>query len=275
MVKSCLIVHKSKDFKPCFFLKCKFKFLAIFLLVLLTFDINIIAYADTLKNPDFNLTFYKDLKEIEFGYVEGEKIDWDISMQTGVMDSIAFDVFDSKGNKIHSGTSGSIRLDKNYFPIKFVARTNSNNDWRVTISIYKTSSNTAPDLSGLEEKLSGISDLLSNILDKLKQLNDYLSNTDYLQDGINNLQESTERLTNYSPVSSSVVSGLTSLGDSSGSGSGSLDFNVEIIPGHTFNLLDFSELQGNISMIRQLMVAILWIELAMFFIRIFVPRFKV
>jgi hypothetical protein len=282
------VKRNGKGFSPLLFFKSLVRkslpIFALFILLFLFFIKSNVVYAAA--NPDFNLTFYRGQKEIEFGAVDAEKIDWSISLQTGLMDSVAFDVYDCKGNKIHSGTNGSIRMDKNYFPIKFVARTNSTSDWRVTISITKTGGGgsqkdysgilgkISDKLSGILDKLSGISDLLDSIFKKLKDIDDFLSNPKHLQKGMDDLKNSYENLENYSPVSSSVVSGIGSLG-SGGSGGGGLSFNVEIIPGYTINALDLSQLSGLISTIRKLMTAILWIELAMFFIRIFVPKLKV
>lgn len=278
--------HGKEFFSLPFFKSLGKKFLPIFALFISFFIFFIKSdVVHAAANPDFNLTFYRGQKEIEFGAVDAEKIDWYISIQTGLMDSVAFDVYDCKGNKIHSGTNGSIRMDKNYFPIKFVARTNSTSDWRVTISITKTGGGgsqkdysgvlegISKKLSSILDKLSGISDLLDSILKKLKEIDDFLSNPKYLQKGLDDLKNSYENLENYSPVSSSVVSGISSLGG--GGSGGSLSFNVEIIPGYTINALDLSQLSGLISTIRKLMTAILWIELAMFFIRIFVPKLKV
>lgn len=271
------IKRNSEEYFPCFFYKTRKIFLAIFSSIIFFSFSNNIVYAES--KPDFNLTFYRGQKEIEFGAVDAEKIDWNISFQTGLMDSVAFDVYDCNGDKIHSGTNGSIRMDKKYFPIKFVARTNSTGDWRVTVSITKTggSTGTGKDYSGILgnilDKLSGISDLLDSILEKLKAIDDYLSNPKHLQNGIDDLKNSTEKLENYSPVSSSVVSGIGSLG-SVGPGGG-LSFNVEIMPGYTINALDLSQFSEVISNIRKLMIAILWIELGMFFIRFFVPKLKV
>lgn len=276
VAKKCLKRKSEEFFSLLFFKNLGKKFSSIFVLFLLFFiSFNtLIVKAENIQ-PDFNLTFYRDLKEIEFGAIDAEKIDWSISIQTGLIDSVVFDVYDVNGNKIQSGTNGSIRMDKNYFPIKFVARTQSTGDWRVTISITKTvgQKDYSGVLSGISDKLSGISDLLDSILSKLKDIDDYLSNPKYLENGLNDLKESTERLENYRPVSSNVVSGVGSLG--SISSGGGLSFNVEILPGYTINALDLSQFSGIISSIRMLMTSILWIELAMFFIRIFVPKLKV
>lgn len=276
VVEKCLKRKSEEFFSLLFFKNLGKKFPSIFVLFLLFFiSFNTLTVRAENGQPDFNLTFYRGLKEIEFGAIDAEKIDWSISIQTGLMDSIVFDVYDVNGNKIQSGTNGSIRMDKNYFPIKFVARTESTGDWRVTISIIKTvgEKDYTGVLGGISDKLTGISDLLDSILGKLKDIDDYLSNPAYLENGLNDLKDSTERLENYSPVSSNVVSGVGSLG--SISSGGGLSFNVEILPGYTINALDLSQFSGIISSIRMLMTSILWIELSMFFIRIFVPKLKV
>lgn len=258
----------SKDFFLAFFKKQGkiLVFISALSIVLSVSPCSVVFADEKIKKSDFNLTFYEGLKEIEFGAVDCEKIEWHVALETGLRNSTAFDVYDCKGNKIQSGSSGSIRMDKNYFPIKFVARTDSVGDWRVTVSISKV---------GGDEKGSGggkdYTDILNQILEQLKKLNDFLSNKKYLEDGVGAVQDSMEKLENYSPVKQNIGS-LGSLGSSSSS---LPKFDINFGKIGTFNVFDLSKFADEISMIKKIMTAILWIELAMFFVRIFMPKLKV
>ena len=119
--------------------------------------------------------------------------------------------------------------------------------------------------------LDRIIDLLENIKNGVNKIVDYMTNTQQLQNSIDNLKNSIDNLNNKFIPNSSVTGGLGTLGSTS------TDFTgLEVDLGFTkINALDLSAMNGILQEIRILMKAIIWVEFAMFCIKIVVPKFKV
>lgn len=258
-----------------------------FLLILI--DTN--AYADVSGSStgvtSMNMKFSFSKRENTLGYTSGYIPVLNVSMGSQ-LNSYFFQVLDCNGNVLyHSLFQGQILADESQYPLTIrIVPTPSADTWYMNCKITFVEQAQALDeviskmdtlaskLDELREKLKGIQDTLSDTLNTLNSLNDFLSNPAYLEKGMNDLNNSVNNLSNKSIVSDvgSTQGKLSNLS----AGGGDSDFVIPFdYAGIKINCLDFSAILNYLSSIRSLLVAMIWIEFAVFCIRIIVPKFKV
>lgn len=264
---------------------------AIILLLVLFLNLNpCIAMGLESQNFSFSASYTEKI----IGYQEGKTPSIEIGMTSGA--TAVFNVYDKDDNLIRSGFfQGQIIATEKQYPIKLkYVGSSSGSNWSVKVSItyLASSSSNNVDLSKIESIL-GKTDLdlinglstLTMLLDMLNQklqltlnyldkINDFLSNPKYLEDGANDLKNSVDNLTNKKIVSDAGSTASTLNGLNGSGSSGGFEIPLEI-GGQKFNALDFSALEEQLKTIRNLMSAIMWIEFAVFCIKVVVPKFKV
>lgn len=257
--------------------------------LLIFFDIK--AYADVSGSStgvtSMNMKFTDSKRENTLGYTSGYIPVLNVSMGSQ-LNSYFFQVLDCNGNVLyHSLFQGQILADESQYPLTIrIVPTPSADTWYMNCKITFVEQAQALDeviskmdtlaskLDELREKLKGIQDTLSDTLNTLNSLNDFLSNPAYLEKGMNDLNNSVNNLSNKSIVSDvgSTQGKLSNLS----AGGGDSDFVIPFdYAGIKINCLDFSAILNYLSSIRSLLVAMIWIEFAVFCIRIIVPKFKV
>lgn len=130
-------------------------------------------------------------------------------------------------------------------------------------------------------KIQEIIDLLHNsinlqpIIDRLDKIIDLLDNKNRMEQGKQDLQNSVNDLKNYSPVSVQDTS-INSLGNLNINTVGSMpNINVKFFGTTTVNVLDLSAVSPVLSTIKLLLSSIMWVSLFIYFLRYFMPQFKV
>lgn len=261
-----------------------------FLLILYTNNYNF-AYADvsgsTTGVTSMNMKFTDSVREGQLGYVSGYIPVLNVTMGSQ-LDSYYFVVEDCNGNTIYNSLfQGQILAEESQYPLTIrIVPTPSADTWYMNVKItFKEEAEAldevitkmdtlASKLDELREKLKSIQDTLSNTLNTLNHLDDFLSNPAYLELGMNDLKNSVDNLSSKNIVND-AGSTQSKLNDLS-SGGGDSDFNIPFdYMGIKINCLDFSAILNYLSSIRSLLVATIWIEFAVFCIRIIVPKFKV
>lgn len=228
-----------------------------------------------------NIIFSEDHRENVIAYVSDKVPSLSITMKTGVT-SFNMIVYDRNGNVLEpSFFQGKLPVDEALYPIKIVCSPQEyESNWSVRCSV------TYQDVDkALEEYLSRMdrmTELLKNLKDKMSEMqgllnsmNDFLSNPKYLEDGLQDLEDSVMALTNANPV---VDAGNTSnmfKGGLTGTAGGTVGDAMFDYMGIKVNLLNFSAIEGSLATIRNLLKAIIWIEFAVFCLKIVVPKFKV
>jgi hypothetical protein len=246
------------------------------LIPLLLISILLIPSFTVYASYNYSMSFNPSITEYDYGFVnEVEYLNWEIAYSTGTPSSTNFKVYDRNGNLIQEGASGSIKMIDIYYPIKFVADA-TGDDWRIDIGItYKKPINYTPLIDDLEGLLDSLNSKLQGVLDKLAQLNDYLSNPAPLINATNHLQNSVDDMGNYGPigVAKETVNTISNIDVNT---TDLPKIEIQFIPGQPkINVFDLSYFQTQIGIIRNLLVAILWLGLAIFFIQYITPRFKV
>lgn len=269
----------------------KMRVVFITLAFLLISVINTVAYADVSGSDtgvtSMNMKFTDSNRENTLGYVSGYVPVLNVTMGSQ-LDSYFFQVLDCNGNIIYNSLfQGQILAVSEQYPLTVrIVPTPSADTWYMNVKItFKEEAQAldevlskmdtlASKLDELREKLKGIQDTLSDTLNTLNSLNDFLSNPAYLEKGMNDLNNSVNNLSNKSIVSDvgSTQGKLSNLS----AGGGDSDFVIPFdYAGIKINCLDFSAILNYLSSIRSLLVAMIWIEFAVFCIRIIVPKFKV
>ena len=273
-----------------------------FLILVLNFTFNIVAYASSSTNLIFNSS---NLSRT-LSYMGSDNISLELELASGNVENRTIKILDKNKNIIDTFWGNrTFNIKKDLYPLTFVLenQTSKNFEVRYKISTSSSSSSSSDNkildfLSGLkgsvEDLLNKLINLLDNLLsklinlldnllniiidkfntiiDKFNYLIDYLTNVEYLKNSIDNLKNSIDNLNNKFTPSNSVISNLNSLG----SATDSLDTISVNFPGlGTFNVFDLSYFSSIIKIIRDLLSAIMWIEFAIFCIRIVVPKFKV
>lgn len=259
-----------------------------FLTLVLNFTFNIFAYASSSTKLIFNSSnLIRTLS-----YMGSDNISLELELVSGNVENRTIKILDKNKNVIQSFWGNrTFNIKEELYPLTFVLenQTSKNFEVRYKISTSSSSSNNGildflSELKGsfedllsklinlLDDLLNAIIDRLNTIIDKLNYLIDYLTNVDYLKDSIDNLKDSIDNLNNKFTPSNSVIGSLESLGN----GNESLDSIVVNFPGlGAINVFDLSYFSSIIRIIRDLLSAIMWIEFAIFCIRIVVPKFKV
>lgn len=259
-----------------------------FLILVLNFTVNIVAYASSSTNLIFNSS---NLSRA-LSYMGSDNISLELELVTGNVENRTVKILDKNKNVIESFWGNrTFNIKKELYPLTFVLENQTSTNFEVRYKISTSSSSSDNKildfLSGLkgsvEDLLNKLINLLDNLLniiidklntiiDKFNYLIDYLTNVEYLKNSIDNLKNSIDNLNNKFTPSNSVISNLNSLG----SATDSLDTISVSFPGlGTFTVFDLSYFSSIIKIIRDLLSAIMWIEFAIFCIRIVVPKFKV
>ena len=259
-----------------------------FLILVLNFTFNIVAYASSSTNLIFNSS---NLNRA-LSYMGSDNISLELELVTGNVENRTVKILDKNKNVIESFWGNrTFNIKKELYPLTFVLENQTSTNFEVRYKISTSSSSSDNKildfLSGLkgsvEDLLNKLINLLDNLLniiidklntiiDKFNYLIDYLTNVEYLKNSIDNLKNSIDNLNNKFTPSNSVISNLNSLG----SATDSLDTISVNFPGlGTFTVFDLSYFSSIIKIIRDLLSAIMWIEFAIFCIRIVVPKFKV
>lgn len=259
-----------------------------FLTLVLNFTFNIFAYASSSTKLIFNSSnLIRTLS-----YMGSDNISLELELVSGNVENRTIKILDKNKNVIQSFWGNrTFNIKEELYPLTFVLenQTSKNFEVRYKISTSSSSSNNGildflSELKGsfedllsklinlLDDLLNAIIDRLNTIIDKLNYLIDYLTNVEYLKNSIDNLKDSIDNLNNKFTPSNSVISNLNNLG----SATDSLDTISVSFPGlGTFTVFDLSYFSSIIKIIRDLLSAIMWIEFAIFCIRIVVPKFKV
>lgn len=259
-----------------------------FLTLVLNFTFNIFAYASSSTKLIFNSSnLIRTLS-----YMGSDNISLELELVSGNVENRTIKILDKNKNVIQSFWGNrNFNIKEELYPLTFVLenQTSKNFEVRYKISTSSSSSNNGildflSELKGsfedllsklinlLDDLLNAIIDRLNTIIDKLNYLIDYLTNVDYLKNSIDNLKDSIDNLNNKFTPNSSVIGSLDSLGSSTES----LDTISLSFPGiGTFTVFDLSYFSSIIKIIRDLLSAIMWVEFAVFCIRIVVPKFKV
>lgn len=259
-----------------------------FLTLVLNFTFNIFVYASSSTNLIFNSS---NLSRT-LSYMGSDNISLELELVSGNVKNRTIKILDKNKNVIQSFWGNrTFNIKEELYPLTFVLenQTSTNFEVRYKISTSSSSSDNGildflSELKGsVEDLLSKLINLLDNLLniiidrlntiiDKLNYLIDYLTNVDYLKNSIDNLKDSIDNLNNKFTPNNSVISSLDNLG----SGTESLDTISLSFPGiGTFTVFDLSYFSSIIKIIRDLLSAIMWVEFAVFCIRIVVPKFKV
>ena len=261
-----------------------------FLTLVLNFTFNIFAYASSSSST--KLIFNSSNLIRTLSYMGSDNISLELELVSGNVENRTIKILDKNKNVIQSFWGNrTFNIKEELYPLTFVLenQTSKNFEVRYKISTSSSSSNNGildflSELKGsfedllsklinlLDDLLNAIIDRLNTIIDKLNYLIDYLTNVDYLKNSIDNLKDSIDNLNNKFTPNSSVIGSLDSLGSSTES----LDTISLSFPGiGTFTVFDLSYFSSIIKIIRDLLSAIMWVEFAVFCIRIVVPKFKV
>lgn len=260
--------------------------------LLIFINVNTYTYADVSGSDtgvtSMSMKFTDSNMENTLGYVSGYVPVLNVTMGSQ-LNSYFFQVLDCNGNIIYNSLfQGQILAVEEQYPLTIrIVPSPSAGTWYMNVKITFKEEAQALDevlnkmdtlsskLDELREKLKGIHDTLSDTLNTLNSLNDFLSNPVYLENGMNDLKNSVDNLSSKSIVNDSG-STQSKLNDLSSSGGADSDFNIPFdYMGIKINCLDFSAILNYLSSIRSLLVATIWIEFAVFCIRIIVPKFKV
>lgn len=248
-------------------------------ILLLVFFLNL-PFLEAFALESQPIIFTKSNTSNTIGYMPNKQGIFVISMTTGVS-SVYFDILDKNGNVVKGGVyQTDLPLNENLYPltIKVNASTIVDDNFMVRSYIeYSDIDNTGAILDGLDtlgNKLDSIKDKIQGVLDKLYELNDFLSNPAYLQSGIDNLENSINNI--KTPISDTQHSQEALSGLGTNLSGGEFSFKVPLtIGGQTYNAFDLSAFSSQLNVINSIMISILWIEFAVFCIRIVVPKFKV
>ena len=226
------------------------------------------------------LTFTQDVKKHQIGYMGEDTIYITLESIVGSVVNRSIVVKNNNGNIIIMGYDNSINLRADQYPLTVEFDGNTKDYYvrfKVSTEKDKNDSNNSDnnntgssgkDYSSFLDKIVG---LLEDIKSGVNKIVDYMTNTEQLKNSIDNLKNSIDNLNNKFIPNSSVTGGLGSLGSSSADFSG-----VEVDLGFTkINALDLSAMNNILQEVRILMKAIIWVEFAMFCIKIVVPKFKV
>lgn len=226
------------------------------------------------------LTFTQDVKKHQIGYMGEDTIYITLESIVGSVVNRSIVVKNKDGNLIILGYDNSVNLKADQYPLTIQFDGNTKDYYvRFKVSTEKdksdsdnsnsnNTSSSGKDYSSFLDKIVG---LLEDIKNGVNKIVDYMTNTQQLQNSIDNLKNSIDNLNNKFIPNGSVTGGLGTLGSTS------TDFTgVEVDLGFTkINALDLSAMNGILQEIRILMKAIIWVEFAMFCIKIVVPKFKV
>lgn len=229
------------------------------------------------------LTFTQDVKKHTIGYMGEDTIYITLESIVGSVVNRSIIVKNKSGNLIILGYDNSVNLKADQYPLSVEFDGNTKDYYvRFKVSTEKDSKNDSDNSDNNNNNTGSSGKDYSNFLDKIigllediqtgvNKIVDYMVNTQQLQNSIDNLKNSIDNLNNKFMPNSSVSGGLGTLGSSSADFSG-----VEVDLGFTkINALDLSAMGGILQEIRVLMQAIIWVEFAMFCIKIVVPKFKV
>lgn len=272
-----MVVEKGKDLAKCNIRLLKMRvniFLLAFLLIL-CIPVKVFAL-DTQ-----NIIFSSGHTENVIGYYTGMVPNLNVTFKTGVT-SFNLVIYDKDGNCVDpSFFQGQLPVDKNLYPLTIKCNaTEYESNWSIRCSIeYKPIEQALEEytsrLDKLAELLKNLKDKLADISNTLNSMNDFLSNPKYLDDGFKDLENSVMNLTNTNPVADAgntanmFKNGLTGTG-----GSASFEAFYDYM-GIKINVLDFTAIKPYLGTARNIMKAMLWIEFAIFCLRIVVPKFKV
>jgi hypothetical protein len=254
----------------------KKKVQVMFLLLVLFLNIPLHAYA----LDDQIITFSKNREEQTIGFINGSLGSVSVSRTTGTS-SFNFDIYDCNDNLIKSGFfQGQLPKDEKLYPLRIKINANASDDYMVECKItYVADTGNIENLikmldGDLLKKLDELKQKLDGILEDLRKINDYLSNPAYLNKGVDDMKNAVNHLSK-NPVSD-VNSTASTLGGLTGGSGGSGDFEIPLeIGGQKFNAFNVDALSGQLELIKGLMKSIIWIEFAVFCIRVVVPKFKV
>lgn len=228
------------------------------------------------------LTFTQDVKKHTIGYMGEDTIYITLESIVGSVVNRSIVIKNNVGNVIIMGYDNSINLQADQYPLSVEFNGNTKDYYvRFKVSTEKdkndsdnsdnNNNNTGSSGKDYSSFLDRIIDLLENIKNGVNKIVDYMTNTQQLQNSIDNLKNSIDNLNNKFMPNNSITGGLGTLGSSSSDFSG-----LEVDLGFTkINALDLSAMNGILQEIRILMKAIIWVEFAMFCIKIVVPKFKV
>lgn len=257
-----------------------------FLLLVFFLNIPLNAYALDAQT----VTFTQNFEEQTIGYQEGSVPSITVTRTTGTS-SFNFDIYDCNDNLVKEGFfQGQLpKLDEDLYPFRIKINAHYSDSYMVECKIsYGSDTGEIEDLiklldghlmdklDQLKAKLQELKNVLDGILSDFEKLNDYLSNPAYLNNGVNDVKNAVNHLSK-NPVSDAgqtagTLSGLNGTGGSSG------DFEVPLqIPGTSINVNAFNidALSSQLGLIKNIMKSIIWIEFAVFCIRVVVPKFKI
>lgn len=228
-----------------------------------------------------NIIFSSDHKENIVGYYDGKVPSLNVTLKNGVT-SFNLVVYDKNNNVINpSFFQGELPVDKNLYPLKIVCNPQQyESNWSIRCSV--TYKDIADDLEEKLKKMDKMIKLLNELKDKLAEmnntlssLNDFLSNPKYLEEGLQDLEDSVMALTQLNPVADAGNTANMFKGGLTGT-SGNANFEAMFdYMGIKVNLMNFSAIASCLGSIRNLLKAMIWIEFAVFCLKIVVPKFKV
>lgn len=270
------LIHKKKRITKkkvqCGFNLQSFK-IALPFLIIIVFILPHKAFAD---NDQF-YSFTPTQNYYIYGQDSKNDISFHVSYSSGDTNNNNFNVYDCNGNLITSGSSGTITYKDGIYPIKFVCTCTSNN-YRIDLDISQNVKQ--QDYSGLldsiSNKIDGLINKIQELIDKLKELADYLDNPKYLKEGQDNLSNAVQNMENYAPFKTPSIAQGAVNDIKVGSSPGLPSMNVTFFKGtQPVNVLDLSAVSGKIDDIKNLMRAILWVSLFLYFIGYFMPKLKI
>lgn len=249
-----------------------------------------VVYADVSGSntgvTSMNIKFNDKHTEATLGYTMGYVPVLNVTMGSQ-LSSYDFTILDCNGNVlVKSIFQGELPTESSRYPLTIrINPISSAPTWYMNVKITFKEEAQALDeviskmdmlsdkLDKLKEKLQSIFDTLASMRSTLESLNDFLSNPAYLNSGLDELNNSINNLSNKRVINnSSNASNLQNLNASGGSDGFSCFFDYM---GIHIQLLDFSAISSQLGAIRALLTAMLWIEFAVFCIRIVLPHFKV
>lgn len=216
---------------------------------------------------------------------------------TSRLNDVSIKIIGAGGKVISEGAEGTFTSSS--YPVMVVMNQQSDPNWSARVILTKNIEGTGQMTGGIRgggvgpatsgndccknydrilnnilnalAPLKPIQKALEGILLEVRDINHFLHDKEALNQGISAVQDSVKSLEEYDPTGG-VKNKIKEVGNV---GAGKLPHLDIKIFGTTFNLIDLTYFKGAIKNIRGLMSAIIWIELAMFFVRIFVPKLKV
>lgn len=236
---------------------------------------------DVFALDSFILSFVPSDNKKTFAFLpDTESLSWSIKRTFGNVDNYNFKVYDKFGTLIQEGQGGSLKMLEDYYPITFVSDVTFY-DARIDLELKPVpKKDIVPFIDEVEGKLDSLGSKLDSLLSKFSSLNDFLTNPAPLNASIGNLSNAIQDMSNKGVLGqiksfSKFNEMLTTDTPDSGDMPRNLTFLVTFPEIGTFNVLDLSKFAGVMKFIRDLMLAMMFIGLFIYFIRYIMPKFNV